>query len=137
MAESMHCEVVTPARSLFNADDASFVVFPGIEGEMGVYAMHTPIITTLRPGIVKVIEGEGGKETSIAVSGGYAEVDGESVLILAHRALLVEEIDVDLARESISRHESELAALPEDDPGRSYIEGKLTWVKYLVEAAKK
>ena len=134
MSGSMKCQVVKPSRKIYDGD-ATFVVLPGSAGEMGVYVNHAPLVTTLGSGVVKIVA-ESGEETRIAVFGGYAEIDGESVIVLANRALPVSEIDAQLARSSAEKIKAEIAALPEDDPGIVYQQEKLGWVNLLAHLSE-
>ena len=87
MADTMQFELVSPERSLASLQ-ASAVQLPGTDGDMTAMANHAPLITTLRPGILRVEAPEGNVE--FAVTGGFAEVTGTSVL--AERAVPVSEM---------------------------------------------
>lgn len=84
MADTMQFDLVSPERMLLSTK-ASEVLIPGAEGEMTAMAGHTPVITTLRPGILRVVTG--GQATEFAVTGGFAEVSPEGVTVMAERAL--------------------------------------------------
>ncbi len=129
MPAPMHCEIVTPERSFYE-QEAIFVVIPSEVGEMGVYAKHAPTVATLKPGAVKVI-GLEGEESIMAVGGGYAAVDGKRVIVLANRAMMVSEIDIDSVTARISELEKDLAELKDDESGEYYINGELAWNKML------
>ncbi|MGI6220625.1 MAG: ATP synthase F1 subunit epsilon [Coriobacteriales bacterium] len=134
MAEPFKCEIVTPASSVFEAE-ATFVVIPGAAGEMGVYAKHAPTVTTLKPGGLKVVL-EDGKEILYAVSGGYAEVDGDQVIVLANRATDVAEHDASSVRDEISRLQGELGALDDGDPNGIPLRSDIEWyelIQHLLE----
>ena len=81
MAETVQFDLVSPERLLTKAVDE--VQIPGADGDMTVMAHHAPLITTLRPGLVRVTSREG--ETEYVVTGGFAEIDGESISVLAER----------------------------------------------------
>ncbi|MCH2094806.1 MAG: F0F1 ATP synthase subunit epsilon [Rhodobacteraceae bacterium] len=83
MAETMQFDLVSPERSLMSGSVTS-VQIPGADGDMTAMPNHAPVITTLRPGILKV-EGESGT-TEYVVTGGFAEL-GEGLSVLAERAL--------------------------------------------------
>lgn len=87
-------------------DDVSIVVAPGADGELGILPRHAPLITTLKPGELKVRHG--GEETLIAVAGGFMEVSPDSVLVLADAAEREEEIDLARAEEARRRAEEVL-----------------------------
>lgn len=84
MAETVQFDLVSPARRLSSVE-ASEVLLPGAEGDMTVMADHMPLITTLRPGIIKVSGSEGQQE--YVVTSGFAEINRESVSVLAERAV--------------------------------------------------
>lgn len=84
MADTMQFDLVSPERRLASVQ-ATEVLVPGADGEMTVMPSHAPVITTLRPGILRVVH-EGGSDEYI-VSGGFAEINGEGISVLAERAL--------------------------------------------------
>src|SRR4026209_2460612 len=118
----MRFELATPTRMLISAD-VEEVVAPGTEGYFGVWPGHAPFLTTLGSGEVCYKTGReehslalsgggaaaagegGGGEQCLAVSGGFAEVTGERVIILAETAELPEEIDVARAQRAKQRAE--------------------------------
>ena len=77
-------DLVSPERRLASVE-ASEVFIPGAEGDMTVMGSHAPVITTLRPGVLKVTHG--GTTDEYVVSGGFAEINAESVSVLAERAM--------------------------------------------------
>jgi F-type H+-transporting ATPase subunit epsilon len=99
-------ELATPARMLISAD-VEEVVAPGTEGYFGVWPGHAPFLTTLGSG--EVCYKMGRDEKCLAVSGGFAEVTGERVIILAESAELPEEIDVARAQRAKQRAELRLS----------------------------
>lgn len=106
MAErNITVEVVTPERLVFS-EKTDFVVVPGIEGYLGILPLHAPIVSGLQIGVMKVITG--GKETKLAISGGFMEVSNDKVVILADSAERGDEIDVERARAAKERAEQRL-----------------------------
>lgn len=93
MADTMQFDLVSPERLLASVT-ASAVQIPGADGEMTAMANHAPLITTLRPGIVKVTSAEG--EASFVVTGGFAEITPEATSVLAERAMPVGEVTQDV-----------------------------------------
>jgi F-type H+-transporting ATPase subunit epsilon len=83
MADTMQFDLVSPERRLASGQ-AKSVQIPGAEGQLTAMPDHAPMITTLRPGIVRVEMADGVK--SFGVIGGFAEITGDSVSILAERA---------------------------------------------------
>ncbi|MCW1934156.1 F0F1 ATP synthase subunit epsilon [Pararhodobacter zhoushanensis] len=84
MADTMQFDLVSPERKLLSAQ-ASEVQIPGADGELTAMPGHTPMITTLRPGLLKVTVN--GQVTEFAVTGGFAEISPEGVSVLAERSL--------------------------------------------------
>ncbi len=78
-------ELVTPERAVLSTS-AYLVELPGSEGDMGVFEGHAPVMTTIRDGEVRVYASAGAAPQVIAVEGGFAEIDAESVTLLAERA---------------------------------------------------
>ncbi len=86
-------EVVSRVRRLYHTDNADMVIIPGSEGEMGVLPNHTPLLTTLAYGELRIIEGE--DVVSFVVYGGVVEVRPHRVTVLADDAESVYEIDLE------------------------------------------
>lgn len=84
MADTVQFDLVSPER-LLTSVQAREVQLPGAEGDLTAMANHSPLITTLRPGIVRVISDKG--EDEYAVTGGFAEINGDSISILAEQAI--------------------------------------------------
>ena len=84
-------ELVSPAKLLVS-EPVEMVVVPGAEGDIGVLPGHSPLIATVRPGIIDIHEG-GKVRDRIFVGGGFAEVSAERCTVLAEEATLVGEID--------------------------------------------
>ena len=81
------CDIVTPVAKLVS-DEVELVVVPGVEGEMGFLSGHVPLVSTLSDGVVRVQENEGGPFKEFAVEGGYVQVSGTKVIVLADKAEL-------------------------------------------------
>ncbi|GAA4720761.1 F0F1 ATP synthase subunit epsilon [Brevibacillus fulvus] len=102
----MTVEVVTPERVVYSGE-ASMVIARGVQGDLGILPNHMPLVTPLKVAPVR-IKTDGDQETKIAVSGGFMEVHGEKVTILAETAELPEDIDVDRAKRAKQRAEQRL-----------------------------
>jgi len=81
----LHFELVTPER-LVRSDDVHMVVVPGVEGEFGVMAGHSPFMTTLRDGELRLYRSAGAAPEVIRVAGGFAEVGDNGLTVLAESA---------------------------------------------------
>lgn len=90
MASQFELTVVSAERKIFNGQVTSVRV-SGVEGELGVYAGHTPLLTAIKPGMVKFVRND--KEEFIYVSGGFLEVQPNTVTVLADTAIRGEELD--------------------------------------------
>jgi F-type H+-transporting ATPase subunit epsilon len=91
MAEQVEFELVSPEKLLLS-EPVDMVVVPGGDGNFGVLPRHSPLISTVRPGVIDVYN-KGAVEKRIFVAGGFAEVTGERCTVLAEEAVPVEEID--------------------------------------------
>ncbi len=89
MADTMHFDLVSPERSLASLA-VTVVQIPAAEGEMTAMPDHAPTITTLRPGILKVRSPEGDSE--YMVTGGFAQINGDAMSVLAEKAVPVTEM---------------------------------------------
>ena len=97
MAEAFHFELVSPERLLLSAE-VTEVVIPGSEGYLTVMARHAPLMSTIKPGVIRVRQSEG-EEESYVVFGGFADISPEGCTILAESAVHVD----DLNREELQR----------------------------------
>ncbi|MFL6972530.1 MAG: F0F1 ATP synthase subunit epsilon [Xanthobacteraceae bacterium] len=126
---TFHFDLVSPEQLVFSGE-VEHVVVPGSEGEFGVLAGHAPLVAMLRPGILKIL---GPNEQRILVVGGFAEVTGDALTVLADRAVPVEDVDPAAIAGEISDTEQDLADA-EDDRTRDRVAIKLDQLK-AVQAA--
>ena len=103
--DSIKLDVVTAERAVYS-DNVDLVIAPGIEGQMGIMAQHTPLMTMMQPG--ELIARKGKEEFSLAVSGGFLEVRPDRVIVLADSAERADEIDIARAEEAKKRAEQRL-----------------------------
>ena len=101
MADKISFDLVSPERLLLS-EEAEMVTIPGTEGEMGVMAGHAPMITTLRPGTIRVSGGASTTDTYF-VAGGFAEINAEKITVLAEEAVALHELDSPALEERITR----------------------------------
>ncbi len=96
MADKMQFDLVSPERRLASME-VSAVQIPGADGDLTAMPDHAPMITTLRPGILKIEGADGGDgDQSYFVTGGFADVAGPSTTILAEQAMPVAEVTADV-----------------------------------------
>jgi F-type H+-transporting ATPase subunit epsilon len=105
---TLRLEIVTPETKAYS-EDVDMVTLPGSEGELGIYPQHVPVLTTLRPGELRILKN--GQETAMAVGEGFVEITGEAVSILTDMALGSESIDAAAAEAAVERAQ---AAMKED-----------------------
>jgi len=90
--------VVSAEESIFSGD-ARFVALPGEAGELGIYPRHTPLITRIRPGSVRIEMADGGEEF-VFVAGGILEVQPDCVTVLSDTAIRGKDLDEEKANEA-------------------------------------
>ena len=90
MAEKLQFALVSPERELFHGE-VDQVVVPGSEGEFGVLPKHAPVMSTIKPGALRILND--GAETRIFVNGGFADVTPDGLTVLAEDAVNLSEVD--------------------------------------------
>ena len=103
---TIHIDVVSAEEAIFSGE-AEFVVLPGEAGELGIYPRHTPLITRIKPGAVRIKPASGGEEELIFVAGGILEVQPGTVTVLADTAIRGR--DLDEAKATEARRQAEEA----------------------------
>jgi F-type H+-transporting ATPase subunit epsilon len=103
---TLHVDVVSAETSIYSGP-AKFVALPGESGELGILPKHTPLITRIRPGAVR-IEKEDGSEEFVFVAGGILEVQPNVVTVLADTAIRGKDLDEAKAEEAKKRAEETL-----------------------------
>ena len=101
---TIHIDVVSAEEEIYSGE-AEFVVLPGEAGELGIYPRHTPLITRIKPGAVRIIPPGGGEEQLIFVAGGVLEVQPKVVTVLADTAIRAHDLDEAKAQEALRRAE--------------------------------
>jgi len=99
MTNTIHVDVVSAEESIYSGE-AEFVVLPGEAGELGIYPRHTPLITRIKPGEVRIKPAGGGDEELIFVAGGILEVQPAVVTVLADTAIRAHDLDEAKAQEA-------------------------------------
>ena len=105
MANTIHVDVVSAEESIFSGE-ATFVALPGEAGELGIYPRHTPLITRIKPGSVRITKANG-EEEFVFVAGGILEVQPNVVTVLSDTAIRGK--DLDEAKASEARKDAEEA----------------------------
>ena len=129
MADKLHFSLVSPARELFSGQ-VDHVIAPGTEGEFGVLVNHAPFMTTLKNGVVRVLEGDVVRHR-FYVRGGFADVTPAGLTILAEEARNLsdssaQEIDIELEAAKLK-----LLELDKEDTRRGVLEHQISYLEGL------
>ena len=108
MANTIHVDVVSAEELIFTGE-AEFVALPGEAGELGIYPKHTPLITRIRPGAVRIKVPGQAEEEFVFVAGGLLEVQPGAVTVLADTAIRGKDLDEAKAVSAKKRAEEALA----------------------------
>src|SRR3989440_12178069 len=112
MAATLKLEIVPPEAKTFS-EDVEMVTLPGVEGEMGIFPQHVPLMTQIVPGEITVRKE--GRDYFLAVGEGFVEITGERVAIMTDMAIRAEGIDEAKAEEARQRAEARLAEHLDDE----------------------
>ena len=107
MAEAvhtLHVDVVSAEEQIYSGE-AEFVVLPGEAGELGIYPRHTPLITRIKPGAVRIKVPGQAEDEFVFVAGGVLEVQPKRVTVLADTAIRGKDLDEAKANEALARAE--------------------------------
>jgi F-type H+-transporting ATPase subunit epsilon len=96
---TLHVDVVSAEESIFSGE-AKFVALPGESGELGILPRHTPLITRIKPGAVRITRADNGQEEFVFVAGGILEVQPGTVTVLADTAIRGHDLDEAKATEA-------------------------------------
>jgi F-type H+-transporting ATPase subunit epsilon len=133
-APTIHVDVVSAEAAIFSGE-AEFVVLPGEAGELGIYPRHTPLITRIRPGAVR-IQKPGGEEELVFVAGGILEVQPKVITVLADTAIRGHDLDEAKANEAIKKAE-EARRNAKDKQEIAVVEGELSMLAAQLAAIRK
>ncbi|MEO8429292.1 MAG: F0F1 ATP synthase subunit epsilon [Verrucomicrobiota bacterium] len=103
---TLKLEIVTPEEKVYS-EDVDLVTLPGIEGEMGIYPNHVPLMTQIVSG--EIVVRKGGQDYYLAVGDGFVHITGDRISILTDMAIGQEDIDLAKAEEARKRAEARLA----------------------------
>jgi len=131
---TLHVDVVSAEEQIFSGE-AEFVALPGEEGELGIYPRHTPLLTRIKPGSVR-IRRPGGEEEFVFVAGGVLEVQPHVVTVLADTAIRGKDLDEAKALDAQKRaHESLKSAQGAQDI--AVVEAELAMLAAQIAAIRK
>jgi len=135
MANTIHVDVVSAEEQIYSGE-AEFVVLPGIEGELGIYPRHTPLLTQIKPGAVRIKIPGKAEEEFVFVQGGFLEVQPTTVTVLADTAIRGHDLDEVQALEAKKRaEEAMLHKGAEEDFAKA--QGELTAALAQLEAIRR
>ena len=129
MSESFSIEIVNPEKSFLSKDNVSEVIVPAFEGEIGILKDHIPIISFLKPGIVKVFIAN--EEENYYVEDGIVEFKNNSLSILTSSIFNLKDADKKYINKAISDSEKELSSDEIDDQKRFLLNHKVEVLKSL------
>lgn len=129
MTDTLKLEIVSPERLLKDATAAQVVV-PGSDGDFAVLPAHSPMMSTIRPGVIEIFETETSDAECLFVKGGLAQVSPEGLTLLAEEVIDLTTVDTtDLAQKIIDTREDIEDA--KDDVERTGFEKELSWMLAL------
>ena len=105
MVDTLKLEIVTPDGMVYS-EDVDMVTLPGVEGQMGIFPHHVPLMTQMLPG--EIIVGKRGQDYFLAVGEGLIEISGDHVAVLTDLAITAEKIDEAKVEEARQRAEARL-----------------------------
>ena len=135
MATTIRVDVVSAEEQIFSGD-AEFVVLPGEAGELGIYPRHTPLITRIKPGAVRIKTADKADEDLIFVAGGILEVQPTAVTVLADTAIRGADLDEAKALEAQQRAE-EARRNAQGKEELAVVEGELAMLAAQLAAIRK
>ena len=135
MAHTIHVDVVSAEESIYSGE-AEFVVLPGEAGELGIYPQHTPLITRIKPGSVRIKPAGAAAEELIFVAGGILEVQPTVVTVLADTAIRGHDLDEAKANEAIKLAE-EARAKTQDKQEVASVEAELATLAAQLAAIRR
>jgi F-type H+-transporting ATPase subunit epsilon len=134
-APTIHVDVVSTEAAIYSGE-AEFVVLPGEAGELGIYPRHTPLITRIKPGTVRILPAEGGEEQLIFVAGGILEVQPHLITVLADTAIRGHDLDEAKASEALKRAE-EARTKAQDKQEIAAVEAELSMLAAQLAAIRR
>src|SRR5512132_1735933 len=135
MANTIHIDVVSAEEQIFSGE-AEFVALPGEAGELGIYPKHTPLITRIRPGAVRIRVPGQAEDEFVFVAGGILEVQPNVVTVLADTAIRGHDLDEAKAAEAIKLAE-EARSKAQDKQEIAVVEGELAMLAAQLAAIRR
>lgn len=133
MVDTLHFSLVSPEREIFSGP-VEQVVVPGTEGAFGVLARHAPLMSTIRPGTLRIFTGE--REVRIFINGGFAEVTPNGLTILAEDAVDLARLDGADIEQQVRDAKEDVAAAGTDAARLTAAQQRLARLSALLEAVR-
>ena len=134
MADKVQFEIVTPSK-LLTAEEADMVVVPGDDGDFGVLPGHSPLLSSVRPGVIDVHE-DGAVRTRYFIAGGFAEVDSEKCVVLADEAMAVSDLDKTAAQQRLETAQQALMDAGDVELAQKNAQAEVDRAEAMVAAAE-
>jgi F-type H+-transporting ATPase subunit epsilon len=135
MANTIHVDIVSAEESIFSGE-AEFVVLPGELGELGIYPSHTPLMTRIKPGSVRLKMPNQEEEVVVFVAGGILEVQPHLVTVLADTAIRGKDLDEAKAQQAL-QHAEEARRNATDKHEVATVEAELSMLAAQLAAIRK
>ena len=132
---TIHVDVVSAEEQIFSGE-AKFVALPGENGELGILPRHTPLITRIKPGAVRIEKADGSGEEFVFVAGGILEVQPKMITVLADTAIRGKDLDEAKASEALKKAE-EARAKAQDKQEIAAVEGEVSMLAAQLAAIRK
>ena len=129
MSQSFKLEIVNPESSFLTKEEVTEVVVPAFEGDMGILKDHIPIISFLKPGLVKIFEGS--NEETYYVDDGIVEFKNNCLSILTSNIFDIKKMDKNVVRETLAKAEQEIQKNEISDQNKYLIDHKIEVLKNL------
>jgi F-type H+-transporting ATPase subunit epsilon len=129
MSEGFNIEIVNPEKSFLSRDNVSEVVIPAFEGEIGILKDHIPIISFLKPGIIKVIQGS--EEENFYVEDGIVEFKNNNLSILTSSIFNLNDLDKSKQQNLLKEAEEEASKPEINDQSKYLVDQKIEVLKSL------
>ncbi|MEN9911985.1 MAG: hypothetical protein RI956_429 [Pseudomonadota bacterium] len=133
--KTLQVDIVSAEASIFSGL-ATFVTLPGEQGELGVFPKHTPLITRIKPGTVRVQKADGSGDEFVFVAGGILEIQPDAITVLADTAIRGKDLDEARANQAIQTAR-DLKAKSTDKVEIALVEAELSMLSAQLAAIRK
>ena len=111
--ENFDFELVSPEKKLMS-EKAWQVTIPGYEGDFGVRAGHSSVVSNIRPGIVEIVTEQGSEPTRVFIAGGFADVTATNCTVLAEEAMMLSDLNQSEIEKEVANLENKLSNTKDD-----------------------